>query len=119
MRASTVARLHGAFNVGFGLWPLVHMRSFEAALGPKVDRWLVYTVAGLTMSIGLGQLSAPPTDAGARQARRLGMAAATTFAAIDVVYVARRRISPVYLVDALMEAGWLAAWTASSSKSVR
>jgi hypothetical protein len=119
MRASTVARLHGAFNVVGGLWPSVHMRSFEAALGPKVDRWLVYTVAGLMISIGPGQFSEMPSAASVRQARRLGAGAAVTFAAIDLVYVARRRISPVYLVNALIEVGWLAAWATTARESIR
>jgi hypothetical protein len=113
MRATTVARLHGVLNIVGGLWPLVHMRSFEAVLGPKVDRWLVYTVAGLMMSIGAGQLSAAACEADLRQARRVGVGTAATFAVIDVVYVARRRISPTYLVDAFLEVGLLAAWATS------
>jgi hypothetical protein len=34
--------------------------------------------------------------------------------AIDCYYVARRRISPVYLLDAVAEAGIVAAWIALS-----
>jgi hypothetical protein len=119
MQASTVARLHGVFNVVMGLWPIMHIRSFEAVLGPKVDRWLVYTVAGLMMSIGAGQVSAASSTASLRQARRVGAGAAATFTAIDVVYVARRRISPMYLVDALFEAGLLAAWATSEIADTR
>ena len=40
MQAITLARVQGAFNLVNGLWPLIHMRSFEAVLGPKRDRWL-------------------------------------------------------------------------------
>jgi hypothetical protein len=113
MRASTVARSHGLFNVVGGLWPLVHIRSFEAVLGPKTDRWLVYTVAGLMVSIGGSQLSAASHPTTLRQARLVGACAAATFAAIDVVYVTRRRIRPTYLIDAVFEAGWLAVWATS------
>jgi hypothetical protein len=35
---------------------------------------------------------------------------AGTLAAIDVVYVAKRCISPVYLLDAVAEIGLLAGW---------
>ncbi|OBF40643.1 hypothetical protein A5724_07665 [Mycobacterium sp. ACS1612] len=119
MRASTVARLQGVFNIVGGLWPLVHMRSFESVLGPKTDRWLVYTVAGLMVSIGGSQLSAASQETTARHARFVGAGAASTFAAIDVIYVMRRRISRMYLLDALMEAGWLAAWAVSARRSIR
>jgi hypothetical protein len=109
-RAVRVARLHGAFNVLGGIWPLVHMRSFEAVLGPKVDRWLVYTVAGLMGSIGAAQLASTADPPSVRQARRIGMGCAATLGAIDLIYVPRRRISSSYLIDALAEAGWLIAW---------
>ena len=114
VRAVTLARAQGAFNVASGLWPLAHMRSFEAVLGPKVDRWLVYTVAGLLVCIGAAQLTCTADGAGVRQARRLGVGTALTLGVVDVVYVPRRRISRMYLVDAALEAGWLLAWAIES-----
>ena len=41
-----LARTHGVANLAGGLWPLLHIRSFEWVFGPKTDRWLVKTVAG-------------------------------------------------------------------------
>jgi hypothetical protein len=35
---------------------------------------------------------------------------AAALAAIDTVYVAKRRISPVYLLDAVAEIGLVAGW---------
>jgi hypothetical protein len=70
-----VARLHGAFNVLGGIWPLAHIRSF-AVLGPKVDRWLVYTVTGLMVSLGAAQLATIAEPTSIRQARRIGMGCA-------------------------------------------
>jgi hypothetical protein len=105
-----VARLHGAFNVLGGVWPVVHIRSFEAVLGPKVDRWLVYTVAGLMMSIGASQLMSTTDPASLRQARRIGIGCAATLGGIDVFYAPPGRISRMYLIDALAEASWLIAW---------
>jgi hypothetical protein len=113
-RALAVARLHGAFNVVTGLWPLVHLRSFEAVLGPKVDRWLVYTVAGLTISAGAAQLGAVEDATSVRQARRVGVGCAFTLGTIDVLYAPRGRISKTYLLDALAEAGWLIAWASTA-----
>ncbi|MDQ3939985.1 MAG: hypothetical protein M3238_01400 [Actinomycetota bacterium] len=45
--------------------------------------------------------------AGVIHARRTGVAAATTYLLIDLIYVPRREIPKTYLLDALMEAGWL------------
>jgi hypothetical protein len=114
VRAVILARAHGAFNVAGGLWPLAHIRSFEAVLGPKVDRWLVYTVAGLLVCIGAAQLTTAEDRPSVRQARSLGIGTALTLGAVDAVYVPRRRISRMYLVDAAMEAGWVLAWALES-----
>jgi hypothetical protein len=113
-KAVAVGRLHGACNVAMGIWPLAHTKSFEAVFGPKVDRWLMYTVAGLMTCIGATQLASTADPAAVRQARRVGMGCAATLAAIDLVYVPRRRISPMYLLDAVAEAGWLVAWARTS-----
>jgi hypothetical protein len=106
-----LARLHGAFNVISGAWPLVHRRSFEAVLGPKRDYWLVATVALLLLGNGTAQLTAPDTVDGMAMARRLGIVTAGSLGVIDIVNVPRERISRMYLVDAAVEAAWLFAWT--------
>jgi hypothetical protein len=111
MTSARLARAHGTFNAVSGLWPILHMRSFEWLLGPKVDRWLVHTVAGLLVSNGLVQLTAARSDEAQSLARRLGLGTAATLAVIDVVYVTRRRISARYLWDAAIEVAWMAAWT--------
>ncbi len=108
-----LARAHGLFNAAGGLWPLVHMRSFEAVLGPKTDRWLVQTVAGLMLGNGLAQTFATPSPDGLAAARRLGLATALTLATIDVVYAPAGRISKIYLLDAVLELGWVTAWLAA------
>ena len=111
--ASGLARLavaQGAFYVATGVWPIVHLRSFEAVTGPKLEGWLVKTVGALIAAIG-GTLWA----AGRRRrlvpeevALAVGSAAALT--AVDVIYVARRRIAPVYLLDAVAETALMATW---------
>lgn len=108
--AVTVARAHGGFNVVFGLWPLAHRRSFEAIFGPKADWWLVQTVAGLMVAGGAAMLTAPATDDGLATARRIAMGNAAVFAAIDLVHATRGRIARTYLLDAVTELGWIAAW---------
>jgi len=97
-------------NVVGGVWPLLHTASFEAVFGPKTDRWLVKTVAGLLTVNGLAQLATTPTADGMRQARRLGVGTAALLAAIDLVYVPAGRISKMYLLDAAVEVAWIMAW---------
>jgi hypothetical protein len=109
-----LARAHGACNVVGGAWPLLHMRSFEAVLGPKTDRWLVKTVAGLLVANGVVQLRAA-TPGERRQAARIGVGTATVLLLADLRYAVPGRISRMYLLDAVVEAGWIAAWLRSDS----
>jgi hypothetical protein len=104
-----VSRAHGLFNVVSGLWPVVHMRSFEAVSGPKVDRWLVRTVGGLMAANGVAQLTAG--DAEQRLSARIGIGTSAVLAVVDVRYGTTGRISRIYLLDALVQLAWLAAWT--------
>jgi len=100
----------GAFYVSSGVWPLMSMRTFERVTGPKTDKWLVKTVGVLVSVIGgtlvlsgLRSKSEPAT-------RLLAAGSAVGLSAIDVTYVAKRRISPVYLLDAAVEIALTAAW---------
>ena len=117
LQPSLMSKTHGAFNIAGGLWPLLHLRSFEAVFGPKVDRWLVYTVAGLLASVGYAQVKAG-TSREWTHARRLGLATATTLLVIDVVYVPRGRLKWTYLIDAAGEAILLLGW-ASATRNYR
>jgi hypothetical protein len=110
MSALTVARAHGAANLIGGLWPLLHLRSFEAVFGPKVDRWLVKTVAGLLVVNGLTLLVTRSTPESIAQARRLGVGTAAVLAMIDLSYAPIGRISKMYLADAAVEIGWIVVW---------
>lgn len=112
-----LARVHGAFNVAGGLWPLLHRRSFEAVFGPKVDRWLMQSVAGLLTTAGYTQCVAA-TDADWRHARRVGIGTAATLLAIDLVYVPKGRIRWTYLLDGAAEAALIAAWVAAGRSEV-
>jgi hypothetical protein len=118
--ADTVAVAQGLFNVVGGLWPLVHLRSFEWVFGPKTDVWLQRTTGGLLVSAGIAQLAAAPAPQGPAQARRIGLGTALTLLAVDLVYVPQGRIRPTYLLDAAMQTGWITAWLrAGSGPSVR
>lgn len=105
-----MALAHGVYNVLSGAWPLLHMRSFELAMGPKEDTWLVQTVAGLLVSNGLVQLHCARHPEAVDVARLVGIGTAATLAAIDLVYVPRGRIRVTYAVDAAAECAWILAW---------
>ncbi len=111
-----LAKAHGAFNIAAGLWPLAHLRSFEAVFGPKADRWLEYTVAGLLTSVGYAQWVAG-TEEDWPHARRLGLGTAATLLAIDLIYVPRGRIRWTYLIDAVEEAALIGGWVVATRNS--
>jgi hypothetical protein len=106
-----LAQAQGLFYLTSGVWPLIHMRSFEFVLGRKEEHWLVQTVSGLLIANGFSQLRTEPTPRAIGAARRTGLGTAASLALIDLRYAATGRISRMYLVDALMEAGWILAWT--------
>jgi hypothetical protein len=111
--ASNVATLQAAYFVLTGLWPFVSRRLFESVTGPKADWWLVETVGSLVTVIGLGLgLSGWRSNVPAELAV-VGAGSCAALAAIDVVHVAERRISPVYLLDAAVEVSILAGWLRS------
>lgn len=106
----------GTYYAAAGAWPLLHLRSFEAVSGPKRDEWLVKTVGSLALAIGATMLGASRQRGSEPFLRLLGTSSALAFAAIDVWYVARRTISPVYLLDAAAEIALVFAWLTRSAE---
>jgi hypothetical protein len=111
-----VSLTQAAYDALTGIWSLVSIGSFQRITGPKVDLWLVKTVGALVLAIG-GALGL----AGLRrhvtlETAVLGAGSAAALGIIDVVYVAKRRIAPIYLADALAEAAlvltWVVGWVA-------
>jgi hypothetical protein len=101
--------VQGAYYLLSGLWPIVSYRTFEWVTGPKRERWLVKTVGLLTVAIGSTLVRDP--DGRSRQTRHLAIAIAIAYGAIDVWYAGLvRRIRPVYLLDAMAEMAFIAAW---------
>ena len=100
-------------NVVTGLWPIVHLRSFEAVTGPKTDGWLVKTVGALVAVNGLVMASAGANKRITPDVVGLAVGQSVSLAAADVVYVSRGRISRVYLLDAVLEVLLVVAWIAN------
>jgi hypothetical protein len=107
-----LARAQGLYYLATGLWPLLHMPSFEAVTGPKTDKWLVRAVGVLVAAEGAALLV--PARRGEEPLGLAAMAAlsALGLAGIDAWYALTGRISPVYLADVAPELGLAAAWGA-------
>jgi hypothetical protein len=106
----TIAIGQGLYFAATGIWPLLHMRSFERVTGPKTDTWLVQTVGVLVGVIGGTLLSAAVRRAITVETAGLAVGAAAGLGAVDAIFATRGRISPIYLADAAVEAALIAAW---------
>jgi hypothetical protein len=97
-----------------GLWPIVHIRSFMAVTGPKTDIWLVKTVGVLIIAIAIPLLTSALHHKITIDIRLLAILSSLGLTAIDVIYVAKKVISKIYLLDAVAEMmliiAWLVAW---------
>jgi hypothetical protein len=109
--ARHVASVQAAFYVGTGVWPLLHRQSFERVTGRKTDFWLAQTVGVTVAAIGVGLAHAvsrqgvvPP------ELRTVAAASASGLALVDLSFVARGRISKIYLADAVAELALVAGW---------
>jgi hypothetical protein len=117
--ARVLPMVQGGYYLLTGLWPLVHMDSFERVTGRKTDRWLVRTVGALVVAIGSGLLRAGRRGYVARELRTVSQLAAAGFIAVEVPTAVRGRISSVYLADAALELGFMVAnaWAAREQRS--
>jgi hypothetical protein len=111
---NAVAQAQALYYLVTGLWPLLHIRSFLKVTGPKTDLWLVKTVGVLIGVIGVVLGVAGRQQSARPEIALLALGSAAGLTGIDVVYVARRRISPIYLLDAVAELvlifGWVITW---------
>jgi hypothetical protein len=111
MRIAPLAQ--GVFYVASGLWPVVHLKSFQAVAGKKTDTWLVQTTGALIAAVGAA-LVAGAFEKRSRALGVLGIASAVALGAADVLFVAKRRIPRVYLADAAAEGAAIVTWILAS-----
>lgn len=104
-----VALIQGIYFLVTGLWPIFSMRTFLLITGPKTDLWLVKTVGLILAVIGAVLIYAQRTAGINSAIILLAIGSAAVLTIIEVIYVAKRVISPVYLADAIAELiliGW-------------
>ncbi|MFL6196201.1 MAG: hypothetical protein ACJ75H_18620 [Thermoanaerobaculia bacterium] len=104
------AWIQGVYFLVTGIWPLVHMPSFLAITGPKVDLWLVKTVGILIAVIGAVLLMGARRRTLGPELAVLAVGSAGSLAAVDLVYALAGRISGVYLLDAVAEVLLIGLW---------
>jgi hypothetical protein len=96
--------IQSAYYLLTGIWPILHLPSFEAVTGPKIDDWLVHMVGLLAAAIGLVLGSATVRNrVRSPDVVLLAATSAAAFAAIDLGYGLTGRIAPVYLLDAAVQ----------------
>jgi lactate dehydrogenase-like 2-hydroxyacid dehydrogenase len=99
--------VQGVYYIATGVAPFISRRAFESVTGSKREWWLVETVGALVTAVGAGALAAAVRDSVTPELVTVAAGCAAGLATIDIVYVARRRIAPVYLVDAAAEVALL------------
>ena len=104
-----VLHVQGYVYVVTGLWPVLHVASFESLTGPKFDHFLLHTVGLLLAAIGAGLLWALRDGRPDAGTLIVAAGAATALAGIDVVYFLNGRLPPIYLADAVMELTFVTA----------
>lgn len=114
--ARILAGGQGAFYLLTGLWPIIHIGSFEAVTGPKSDDWLVKTVGVLVAVIGLMLLLAARHRRVTPEVALLGAGSAVGLATIDLVYALSGVIAPIYLADAVVEIAIASLWAWSRGR---
>jgi hypothetical protein len=107
----------GAYYLATGLWPLLSIRTFQAVTGPKMDRWLVKTVGVLIAVIGTVLILAGIRHEFGLEIVVLAFGSAIGLTGIDVWYVARKVIAPIYLLDAVAELTLIALWIVAERTS--
>lgn len=105
-----MAWLQGIYFFVTGVWPLLHIASFVAVTGPKVDLWLVKTVGALIAVVGATLVLGARRRSVGPELAFLAVASAASLGAVDVIYALADRIWDIYLLDAVAEAGLIVLW---------
>lgn len=112
-----VALVQGLYFLVTGIWPLLSMKTFLLVTGPKTDLWLVKTVGLILAVVGAVLVLAQVNAEINTPVIVLAIGSALSLALVEVVYVAKRVISPIYLLDAFVELILIVWWVLSIALS--
>jgi len=102
--------LQGIYCIVIGVWPLLQLSSFLAVTGPKHDLWLVQTMGALIAVVGVAMCVAGMRLFVTAEGCVLAAGSACVLMVADVVFSAEGVISPVYLLDGVLECAFVIAW---------
>jgi hypothetical protein len=114
-----VLAFQGAYYLVTGVAPFVSRRGFERVTGPKTEWWLVQTAGALVGVAGAGLTCAVIRERVTPEVVGMAVGWALSLTVIDVVYVARRRIAPSYLLDAGVEVAILTGLAIGEQRRTR
>lgn len=109
----------GFYFALLGVWPIIDIRSFQMVTGPKTDHlvtgnendhWLVLSVEALITVIGVTLLVAAYRRHYCLELAVVAGGSALALGLVDVIFVYRQVIAPIYLADAVVEAIFCLAW---------
>jgi len=114
-----LALLQGIYFLITGIWPLLHIDSFQKITGPKTDLWLVKTVGALLIPVAVTLYSHRAIQGNHWHAVILGSLTALAFICIDFYYALNDVISDIYLADGMVELIFLTGWIYIARKKLR
>ena len=92
----------GYYYVLTAVWPILHIKSFEFVTGPKTDQWLVKTVSVMILGSGIIFIAYQNETSAL-----LAILNALGLMIIDVYYSFKGIIRKIYLVDGVVELGFI------------
>ena len=94
-----VLRLQAAYYTLTGIWPIVHIDTFGAIYGPKLERWVVRTLGGVIAAVGASLWTAAHRSKPGPETIVLAVVSAAALGVSDAIFFAssaeyRRSPSP-------------------------
>jgi len=105
-----LAKGQGAYYLIGGMWPLLHMQSFEAVTGPKDDSWLVRSVAGILVVVGAILVHDAARGDVAKSVRFLAAGVSAVLAIVALFSSLAGFISWLFFFDGLAHMAFALAW---------
>ena len=115
---NTAPFTQGVFYVITGLWPIVHLKSFEKVTGNKREAWLSKSMGALVTAVGAALIVGSLEKVPSRTLKVLGMGSAIALGLADLVFAKKSRAPRVYLGDAVAEGAALATWIIAKPRAV-
>lgn len=105
-----LCQIQGWFYLLTGAWPLLHGHSFQFVTGFKTNFWLAQLVGALLALTGCLLISAARRRRVTPEIKALGAGSAAILLVADIVCVPLPDTTPIYWLDAGLEAVLLVIW---------